>query len=142
LLIQFVARYVLFSNKTELGGKDPAPAWMQRYCKCRAHHWARDAFIALCAVLVVLGLVLGLLLGNDGTTKGLAAGFGVISSITTLFMWLPQILRTYHDKDPGSLSILMLCLQLPGNLAAVYFQAIMEQEVSGKTGFVVFVITQ
>lgn len=151
--------YVIFAEREQ---GNPAPQWMQRLCHIKPHHWARYAFLALTAVIVVLCLVWGLLLSNDGTTKGVSAGFGVVSTVTTLFMWLPQIFRTFQDKvfTPApracssnhqcrtrALSRLLCCmrrcdsksfcvrspsrcrcLQLPGNMAAIFFQAIMEQE--------------
>jgi uncharacterized protein with PQ loop repeat len=52
------------------------------------------------------------------------AALGGVSSITSILMWLPQIVYTIRNRDGGSLSLVMLCIQMPGNLAAVYFQGL------------------
>lgn len=117
--------YVVFARKD---GRVEPPACMRKYCNVKPHHWAQHAFLALICCLILLGTVVGLLMHDTGSSRALADAFGVVSTLSTLFMWLPQIWRTFQDKSSGQLSIAMLCIQLPGNLAAVYFQAIMEQE--------------
>jgi len=54
-----------------------------------------------------------------------AQTLGYTSSILIAIQWTPQIWTTFKLKDPGSLSILMLLLQMPGALLVMYFQAIL-----------------
>lgn len=56
-----------------------------------------------------------------------------MASLATLVMWLPQLLHTFRARDGGNLSLVMLLIQMPGNLASAFFQAIVEQ--NGVTSF-------
>jgi uncharacterized protein with PQ loop repeat len=95
--------------------------------------WARNALILFLAAfafpMVLTTALLVSLRGGEGvSTISFGATLGGISGIMSGLMWIPQIVYTIRHRDGGSLSLLMLCIQLPGNFAAVYFQAIVEQE--------------
>ncbi len=95
--------------------------------------WARNAFFGfllfyMFPALLVAALLVGLRGGSAVATISFGATLGGISAIASALMWLPQIVYTIRNRDGGNLSLLMLCIQLPGNFAAVYFQAIVEQE--------------
>eukprot|EP01089_Gocevia_fonbrunei_P018755 TRINITY_DN6433_c0_g1_i2.p1 TRINITY_DN6433_c0_g1~~TRINITY_DN6433_c0_g1_i2.p1 ORF type:complete len:304 (+),score=17.14 TRINITY_DN6433_c0_g1_i2:83-994(+) len=61
---------------------------------------------------------------DDKSIKGYAEGLGIISSLVILVVWCPQIYTTYQKKSPGTLSIGMLLIQMPGSLIVVVFQAV------------------
>eukprot|EP01119_Soliformovum_irregulare_P006903 TRINITY_DN1930_c0_g1_i2.p1 TRINITY_DN1930_c0_g1~~TRINITY_DN1930_c0_g1_i2.p1 ORF type:complete len:291 (-),score=56.29 TRINITY_DN1930_c0_g1_i2:184-1056(-) len=92
----------------------------------------RRAFLAL-IVVVLISLILAILAGvmyyNLGTSSDVmikyAQGLGITSMILVLIQWAPQIFTTFRNKSAGSLSVLMLLMQLPGSLLVMYFQAIL-----------------
>ena len=62
---------------------------------------------------------------RSGTIIAFAVALGIVATCASVLVWAPQIIKTYQVKGPGALSVVMLCLQLPGNLLTVYFQAIL-----------------
>jgi len=78
------------------------------------------AIALACSVLAMVANVDS----DDNALKGYASALGIISAIITIAVWMPQIWTTWKLKDPGSLSIWMLLLQMPGALLVVYFQGI------------------
>lgn len=48
---------------------------------------------------------------------------GIMASIFVIFQQVPQIIVTWKLKSAGTLSLGMLLLQFPGNLAVIGFQA-------------------
>lgn len=53
--------------------------------------------------------------------------FGIFSTVTVILKWAPQIWKTFRRKAVGNLSVLMLAMQLPGNLLVVYFQGVVNR---------------
>eukprot|EP01087_Luapelamoeba_hula_P024382 TRINITY_DN9264_c0_g1_i1.p1 TRINITY_DN9264_c0_g1~~TRINITY_DN9264_c0_g1_i1.p1 ORF type:complete len:319 (-),score=33.46 TRINITY_DN9264_c0_g1_i1:173-1129(-) len=93
----------------------------------RRHYWISVAlfFIGLIvSIALALGAVafVGKLDSHDDALLGYAKGLGLASAIITFIVWLPQIWTTWKLKDPGSLSVVMLCIQMPGALLVVFFQ--------------------
>jgi len=74
---------------------------------------------AVCGTLYYDVHLRGTILAN------VAQGLGIASSILITLQWAPQIWTTYKLKDPGSLSIVMLLLQMPGALLVMFFQSIL-----------------
>ena len=104
----------------------------RRFRSPNTDKWSRNAlffFVVcyMCPMILTAGLLIGLV-GDSLPTISFGATMGGIASIASILMWLPQIVYTIRTRDGGSLSLLMLCIQMPGALAAVYFQAIVEQE--------------
>jgi uncharacterized protein with PQ loop repeat len=54
-----------------------------------------------------------------------AMTLGTISSILMIVQWAPQIYTTWRIKSQGSLSLLMLIMQLPGALLVIIFQGVL-----------------
>jgi len=77
------------------------------------------AFIILCSTAAILYYVAGV---NSHYMGNYAKVCGIASALITLVMWVPQLYTTWRLKSPGSLSIPMLCIQIPGSLLVVYFQ--------------------
>lgn len=87
---------------------------------------------------VLLGLVLiiaiifsatsvTLYYGLNLSTKTLATwgrAIGILSAIVVIVQWMPQIFTTFQLGSAGSLSVVMLLIQLPGCLLTVFFQAV------------------
>jgi uncharacterized protein with PQ loop repeat len=94
-------------------------------------HWAKRAFFiftfAYAFPCILTAAVLTNVVPEGVSLVSFGATLGVIASLTTILMWIPQIMYTFRAKNEGSLSLLMLCIQFPGNLGAVYFQAIVER---------------
>ena len=55
---------------------------------------------------------------------------GLVSPVLSSIIWLPQLVKLARSKDPGSLSMLMLVIQTPGNLVIIAFQILYQQSVS------------
>lgn len=49
---------------------------------------------------------------------------GILSAIVVVVQWTPQIFTTFQLGSAGSLSVVMLVIQLPGCLLTVFFQAV------------------
>lgn len=49
---------------------------------------------------------------------------GILSAIVVIVQWTPQIFTTFQLGSAGSLSVVMLLIQLPGCLLTVFFQAV------------------
>lgn len=48
---------------------------------------------------------------------------GLIGTVAVIVQWAPQIWTTFKLGSAGSLSVVMLLIQLPGTVAVIYFQA-------------------
>lgn len=51
----------------------------------------------------------------------------VLSSIITVFVWIPQIYKTYKEKNIGSLSLISLGIQTPGSFIIFIFQVVISK---------------
>lgn len=49
---------------------------------------------------------------------------GIVGTVCVILQWGPQIWTTWKLKAVGSLSVLMLLIQLPGTLVVIYFQGV------------------
>jgi len=100
--------------------------------KVREFRYATIVFIIVIVAAAVLSATAGILYYNVGISSSTMAKYaqacGVMSSIAILFQWLPQIYTVYKLKSPGSLSILMLLIQLPGSILVIYFLAVLNKE--------------
>eukprot|EP00698_Gefionella_okellyi_P000955 TRINITY_DN10834_c0_g1_i2.p1 TRINITY_DN10834_c0_g1~~TRINITY_DN10834_c0_g1_i2.p1 ORF type:complete len:239 (+),score=34.79 TRINITY_DN10834_c0_g1_i2:362-1078(+) len=74
---------------------------------------------------------------------------GGISAVAMIIQWVPQIVITVVRKDPGSLSIPMLCIQAPGSLVLAFYQLFAQNVgvttwlpfvLNGVLGFVLLII--
>jgi len=77
--------------------------------------------------LIALSLILIFFVGdssNEGV-KGYADAIGIISALIVTVVWIPQIYTTWKKKDPGTLSIIMLLIQMPGSVIVVIYQGIL-----------------
>lgn len=122
--------YVIFQQKDD---KEDVPSFVAKHCKAlKSDTIVKRIFFLFCFCFALPSLVVAAFLvgftGKSTATVTFGSAYGIISTVATIIMWLPQIILTYRKRDPGSLSLLMLLLQFPGGVAAVYFQAIMEQE--------------
>jgi len=67
-------------------------------------------------ILVGFSLLATIFEWNINIIDNIAAIFGLASAFLAIFQYLPQIIKTYVDKDPGAVSILTLSIQVPGSL--------------------------
>jgi len=58
---------------------------------------------------------------------GYAQFLGLASAILIVLQWAPQIYTTWKLKSQGSLSIMMLLLQIPGALLVIFFQGVVNK---------------
>jgi hypothetical protein len=87
---------------------------------------------------IILGLVILIALIFSATSATLYYGLnlsaktlatfgraiGILSAIVVVVQWTPQIFTTFQLGSAGSLSVVMLLIQLPGCLLTVFFQAV------------------
>jgi uncharacterized protein with PQ loop repeat len=80
---------------------------------------------------VVFNIVLAGLLNVVWKAGAVASwiGFllGILGTICVVVQWAPQIWTTWKLQAVGSLSILMLIIQLPGTLLVIYFQGVLNK---------------
>jgi len=75
--------------------------------------------------IAIIGILFIIFFGsNSQIVVDYAFTLGIIASLANIVQWTPQIIKTFRDKNVGSLSIIMLLLQAPGSFLVVYFQAI------------------
>lgn len=111
------------------------PAWLLRICAClrkaKTTRWSRYSYFvfsfAIVLPLSVIAAVLTNLTGKSAASVSFGVAMGALASAVTLIMWLPQVVYTFRARSGGSLSIVMLLIQMPGNLGNAFFQAIVEQ---------------
>jgi uncharacterized protein with PQ loop repeat len=101
----------------------------------RAMHWAdahegllaRVSFAVFVCVFVVgfsiIGAVISYVPGAGNRTL-FAIALGGMAALTNMVQWMPQIFSTLRNGKVGSLSIIMLALQVPGGLAVVLFNTV------------------
>jgi len=109
--------------------KTDATAKHSREKRVRNKIIALSTFIAVIILSILLSVLGGVLYYTLKFTSkvlvGYAQALGTTSSILMVIEWAPQIYTTWKMKSPGSLSVLMLVLQMPGSLLVIYFQAIL-----------------
>ncbi|GAM23059.1 hypothetical protein SAMD00019534_062340 [Acytostelium subglobosum LB1] len=71
--------------------------------------------------LIGLGLVLGYGAKSD-IVSGYAYAMGIMASVLVFLQWLPQIYTTWISDKIGSLSLVSLCIQIPGAILICYNQ--------------------
>jgi uncharacterized protein with PQ loop repeat len=82
--------------------------------------------LVLCSILAILAAIFYYLVHLPGEVLfAYAQALGIISTVTVVFQWGPQIWTTWKLKSQGSLSLLMLLIQMPGSLVVVVYQAIL-----------------
>ena len=87
------------------------------------------AYMVLTVSLIMISVIMTQSLGTRSpAVRTLSDMLGIVSIVSTFLIWLPQIYSVYSLKGPGSLSILMLCLQAPGALAVAIYQGALERE--------------
>jgi len=93
---------------------------------------ATVVFALIFLAAIVLSIVAGVLYYDVGVSSDhmvtYAQACGVMSSIAIVVQWVPQIYTVYKLKSPGSLSILMLLMQIPGAILVVIFLAVLNHE--------------
>ncbi|KAJ3074823.1 hypothetical protein HDU98_010092 [Podochytrium sp. JEL0797] len=68
-----------------------------------------------------------------------AGVFGVLSGLSSVFLFLPQIVQTVQIKSAGAVSITTLCMQVPGNFLFAF--SIFLSPGANATSYVPLVIT-
>ena len=53
---------------------------------------------------------------------------GILSSLFTGIVWLPQIVILYRNKGPGQLSLILVTFEAFGSILVVFYQAFMVRE--------------
>ena len=68
---------------------------------------------------------------------------GIGATILTVLTWIPQIILMLWLRDPGTLSILLICLEGGGSIIAVFYQAVINREdLTTWAPTVVFILEQ
>jgi uncharacterized protein with PQ loop repeat len=110
------------------------------FASSRTRLWAWLGFFIFGVIVAVgwgIAMIFGLMLGGDSDeVKGYAYSLGIISAIVPIFTWTPQIWATYKLKSPGSLSITMQIIQVPGSFILAFYQVINGQWLVGMTAVV------
>jgi uncharacterized protein with PQ loop repeat len=59
-----------------------------------------------------------------------ADGISIIVILSTLVQYIPQIYTTYKNRSGGSISVITLAIQAPGNLAIVLYQLLAHSTIA------------
>ncbi|KAG9394838.1 PQ loop repeat [Carpediemonas membranifera] len=85
--------------------------------------------ILACVFIVVTGSVFDYELGPCDSVLGfIAKASGILSAISGVIQWAPQIWRTFRAKQSGSLSLAMLLMSAPGSYVITFFYAVISRE--------------
>jgi len=84
--------------------------------------------LALCVFTVISFFVL-----SDTTNHQINIGLNVVSTVFSIFMWLPQIKETYQQKGNYSLSAISILIHSWGCMSTTIFQTVF----NGQSFFVV-----
>ena len=85
----------------------------------------RLAWTAACLILAALGTSVVLLTGHAPRVRTWANVLGVAASVLTMCQYVPQIVHTARARLVRSMSITMMCIQVPG--AALFVYALAQQ---------------
>ncbi len=114
---------------TDREGKESRLRRLMRWADANEAVLSRAAFGVFAVVFLVgfstIAAVLTLVPGA-GDAVSFAEALGGVASVSNMLQWLPQIFSTLRSGKVGSLSILMLALQVPGGLAVVIFNTVVE----------------
>jgi len=67
---------------------------------------------------------------------------GIISAIFSTIVWIPQIIQLLKTRNSNGLSLLMFCLQTPGNAMIIILQIIYKQHWTSWIGYVILFVEQ
>ncbi|KAI8803758.1 hypothetical protein BJ742DRAFT_485121 [Cladochytrium replicatum] len=116
----------------------------------RIHRERRTASVVATVVSIFLCVTVGAVMWGLVSTQGsasvgsvspsqwLAGVLGLISTATSVFMWMPQIVETWIQRRAGALSIPMLAMQAPGSFVFVY--SIVKQPGANWTSWVSYLV--
>lgn len=95
--------------------------------------WAMDwtlfgIYVLFILIIIIISVLQKTINQNSNFFIGFAYAMGIISSIASCVMWLPQIIHLIRKKEDEGLSILMFILQAPGSIIVVIFQAVIYQQ--------------
>ena len=97
--------------------------WMDRHEKSLSRLGFVAFVVLFLFLLTAVGAVLTFVPGS-GSTERFAEVLGGFASVSNMVQWLPQIISTLRAGKVGSLSVLMLALQVPGGVAVVIFNTV------------------
>ena len=100
--------------------------WIVKYEKAAS----RVAFASFLLVFVIgLSCVAFFLVFYDKPQQiTFAQAMGGLSGVTNILQWAPQLIETLRTGEVGSLSIIMLALQVPGGFLVVIFNTVISYQ--------------
>ena len=105
--------------------------------------WKSWAFFVCCNLLLISVFVVTYIISKKIIDYVIIDTYAdVLSTVTStmvVIQYLPQIYVTFRDKDPGSLSLIMLLIQCPGSYIWTIFLAL--QDGSNYSTWIPFAIT-
>jgi len=124
-LICYLILYILFLVYCKTDADDLETEKHRKKIKFRA----LICFIGIICLSAILATVGGVLFYHVGLTTSTLAKYaqvlGGFSAVLMIIQWTPQIYTTWKMNSAGSLSVIMLLLQMPGALLVVFFQGIL-----------------
>jgi len=86
-------------------------------------------FIVTDVIGIFIAVLAGVLYYNVNLSPNILSHYaetlGYLSALGILIQWSPQIWTTWKLQSAGCLSLVMLCIQMPGALLVVFFQGIL-----------------
>ena len=93
-------------------------------------------------VMVIMGIVEKIFVNSTSFFLYAAISLGILSAICSCIVWLPQIIKLLKTGEAGNVSLLMFCLQTPGNIMIIILQILYRQNWSTWSPYVVLLIEQ
>jgi len=106
----------------------PVHPWIE-YFQRRKTSWI--IFGIINSIGILCSVLAGILYYNFHYSSSTIVTYGKVlgytSSVGIIIQWSPQIFTTFKNKSGGNLSLVMLCVQMPGALLVVFFQGILNK---------------
>lgn len=93
-------------------------------------------------IMLIFGLIEKIYFNNTKFFQIAAYTLGIISALCSCIVWLPQIYTLIKTKESGNLSLLMFCLQTPGNIMIIILQILYRQNWSTWITYLVLLVEQ
>jgi uncharacterized protein with PQ loop repeat len=87
-------------------------------------------FFAYIIIVIILWILFGLFSINNknNTLYYYGQTMNIIASITSVSMWIPQIIKSWKLREPGSLSIIALAIHALGCVITFVYQVFMSNQ--------------
>ncbi len=99
-------------------------------------------YMVFVLILLIFGLIEKIYFNNTKFFQIAAYTLGIISALCSCTVWLPQIYKLLKTQESGGLSLLMFCIQTPGNIMIIILQILYRQNWSTWITYLILLLEQ